>query len=357
MSSSILLGNTKVTQESSPYIIAEIGVNHEGDIDLGKKLIDLAKEGGANAAKFQTYKANTIASKNSPSYWDISKEKTKSQYELFLKYDSFNEKEYYILHDHCKQNQIDFISTPFDHDSVEFLDNILPFYKISSSDITNIPLLELISTKNKPIILSTGASSIEEIDLALKKMENAGAKEIALLHCILNYPTLYKNANLQMIKYMRNYYKNRIIGYSDHTLPDKSMTVLSTAYLMGAVIIEKHFTHDKSLPGNDHYHAMDIKDLKEFKNQINYLEIIKGNYKQKKDIPSEHISRENARRSLVINKDLHIGHVLRKSDLICKRPASGISPIDIDKIIGCKIKKNLKNDEILHWEHIEDKVY
>ena len=188
-------------------------------------------------------------------------------------------------------------------------------------------------------------------------MENAGAKEIALLHCILNYPTLYQNANLQMIKYMRDHYQNRIIGYSDHTLPDKSMTVLSTAYLMGAVIIEKHFTHDKSLPGNDHYHAMDIKDLKEFKNQIEYLEIIKGNYKQKVDIPSEHISRENARRSLVINKDLQAGHVLSKSDLICKRPASGISPIDIDKIIGCKLKKNLKNDEILLWEHIQEKLY
>ena len=346
---------TKVNQDSAPYIIAEIGVNHEGNLDLAKKLIDLAKEGGANAAKFQTYKANTIASKNSPSYWDLSKEKTKSQYELFLKYDSFGEKEYSILHDHCKENQIDFISTPFDHVSVEFLDNILPFYKISSSDITNIPLLELISTKNKPILLSTGASSIQEIDFALTKMENAGAKEISLLHCILNYPTSYENANLQMINYMRNYYQNRLIGYSDHTLPDELMTVLSTAYMMGAVIIEKHFTHDKTLPGNDHYHAMDINDLKIFKKQISYLETIKGNYKQKTDIPSERLSRENARRSLVINKDLQAGDVLRKSDLICKRPGNGISPIDIEKIIGFKLIKSLKNDEILRWEHLEKK--
>ena len=159
-----------------------------------------------------------------------------------------------------------------------------------------------------------------------------------------------------MIKYMRNYYQKRLIGYSDHTLPDKSMSVLTTAYLMGAVIIEKHFTHDKSLPGNDHYHAMDIEDLKQFKKQIDYLELIKGNYKKKIDIPSELISRENARRSLVINKDLKAGDVLRKSDLICKRPGSGISPIDIDKIIGCKIKKSLKNDEILRWEYIDVKV-
>lgn len=352
MESSIILGKTKIYQNSSPYIIAEIGVNHEGDINQAKKLIDLAKEGGANAAKFQTYKANTIASKNSPSYWDTSKESTKSQYELFLKYDSFGEREYYSLYEHCKSNEIDFISTPFDHFSVDFLDEILPFYKISSSDITNIPLLEYISSKKKPIVLSTGASSINEINLALTKMEEAGANNIALLHCILNYPTSYENANLEMIKHMKNTYEERIIGYSDHTLPDSSMSVLSAAFLLGAVIIEKHFTHDKTLPGNDHYHAMDINDLKIFKERLKFLQTIKGNYSNKTDIPSEQISRKNARRSLVINKDLSAGVILKKSDLICKRPGNGISPIDIDKVVGCKINKKLKNDDILNWNDL-----
>ena len=257
-----------------------------------------------------------------------------------------------MLHEHCKNNEIDFISTPFDHFSVDFLDEILPFYKISSSDITNIPLLEYISSKNKPVVLSTGASSINEINFALTKMEKAGANNIALLHCILNYPTSYENANLEMIKHMKNTYEKRIIGYSDHTLPDRSMTVLSTAFLLGAVIIEKHFTHDKSLPGNDHYHAMDINDLKNFKERLKFLEIIKGNYSNKTNIPSEQISRKNARRSLVINKDLSAGVTLKKSDLICKRPGDGISPLDIDKVVGCKINKNLKNDDILNWHDL-----
>ena len=199
MKNSISLGKVNVCQNSLPYLIAEIGVNHEGSLDTARKLIDLAKEGGANAAKFQTYKANTLASKNSPSYWDTKKERTKSQYELFSKYDSFGEKEYYSLYLHCKENDIEFISTPFDHYSVDYLDQYMSFYKISSSDITNIPLLEYIGKKGKPIILSTGASYLDEINLAINKIQSCGSSDIALLHCILNYPTPNKDANLNMI--------------------------------------------------------------------------------------------------------------------------------------------------------------
>ena len=282
MQASITLGERVINQNSNPYIIAEIGVNHGGSIDLARTLIDLAKEGGADAAKFQTYKANTLASKNSPSYWDTSKEKTNSQYELFSKYDSFGEKEFELLYLHCKENNIEFISTPFDHYSVDYLNNFMPFFKISSSDITNIPLLKHIANKNKPIILSTGASNLEEIDFAIKNIESCGNNNLALLHCILNYPTPDKDANLNMISFMRNYYKSKIIGYSDHTLPDMNMRVLTSAYLLGAVIIEKHFTYDKNLPGNDHYHAMDLNDLKNFKKQIKFINEIKGNYSKKK---------------------------------------------------------------------------
>ena len=264
-------------------------------------------------------KQRDLLQKNSPSYWDTNEESTKSQYELFSKFDSFEEKDYFSLYEHCKKSEIDFISTPFDHLSVDFLDEYLSFYKISSSDITNIPLLEHIAKKGKPIVLSTGASSLKEIDYAINKIEIAGGKDIALLHCILNYPTPNKDANLLMIKSMKEYYNTKIIGYSDHTLPDSTMSVLTTACLMGAVIIEKHFTHDKTLPGNDHYHAMDVDDLKNFKKQIDYLKVICGNYQEKTNIPSESISRKNARRSLVLKKDIQKGDVIKENDLICKR--------------------------------------
>ena len=154
---SIKLGDRIISSESKPYIIAEIGVNHEGSMDQAKRLIDLAKEGGADAAKFQTYKADTLASKQSPAYWDLTKESTKSQHELFKKYDAFNPDDYLRLAQYCNNQNIDFLSTPFDDDSIDFLEPVMPFFKIASADITSIPLLRKIAKKNKAIVLSTGA--------------------------------------------------------------------------------------------------------------------------------------------------------------------------------------------------------
>ena len=345
------LGNTVINTDSSPYIIAEIGVNHEGSLKKAKELIDLAREGGANAAKFQTYKADTIASVNSPSYWDQTKEKTTSQHELFQKYDSFNEKEYIDLFKHCQDVEIDFLSTPFDHAAVDFLDPLISFFKVASADITNIPFLRKVSSKGKPVLLSTGASNLKEINEAVSELKNHGAKDICLMHCILNYPTENQNANLDMILGLKETFPELVIGYSDHTLPDSKMLVLTAAYLKGAMVIEKHFTYDKSLPGNDHYHAMDVKDLKQFCNNVEFIQILIGS-KVKEPLPSEEISRENARRSIVIKKNVDSGHVLTESELICKRPGSGISPENWDKIIGSKTLKALPNDHILDWTDI-----
>ncbi len=350
--SEIHLGSTIINAESSPYIIAEIGVNHEGSMEKAKELIDLASEGGANAAKFQTYKADSIASVNSPAYWDRSKEKTASQHELFQKYDCFDEEDYVTLQKHCEKMCIDFVSTPFDHNAIDFLDPLMSFFKIASADITNIPFLRKIASKRKPVLLSTGASNLKEIDTAVSELKSHGAKEICLLHCILNYPTKNHNANLDMIMGLRETYPNMVIGYSDHTLPDSQMLVLTTAYLKGAVVIEKHFTHDKNLPGNDHYHAMDVKDLKQFCNNVAFFQTLKGS-KDKTPLPSEEISRKNARRSIVITRDLNAGHVLGGSELMCKRPGTGISPQYWDKVIGSKTKNKLLNDHILKWSDIK----
>ena len=221
---SINLGSTTVTPTGRPYVIAEIGVNHEGSLATAKQLIELAHEGGAHAAKFQSYKANTLASKHSPAYWDTTKEATLSQHELFQKYDNFGAAEYIELADHAKKVGIDFVSTPFDDEAVDYLAPLVSFYKIASADITNTPLLRRVARTGKPIVLSTGASTLDEVDGAIETLGAAGATDIALLHCILNYPCENVNAHVRMIGGLQDRYPNHIIGYSDHTVPGSDLS-------------------------------------------------------------------------------------------------------------------------------------
>ena len=339
--------NTKPDGElARPYIIAEAGVNHEGSMELAKRLIDEAKEGGAHAIKFQTYKAETIASKHSPAYWDLTKEPTTSQFELFKKHDKFWKKEFESLKIYCDSVGIEFLSTPFDEESAYFLNDLMSVFKISSSDITNKPFIELICSFNKPIILSTGASYLYEIEEAVEWVSRHH-NPLALLHCVLNYPTDNENAHLGMIRGLIRKFPELIIGYSDHTLP-QDMQVLEMATLLGSRILEKHFTHDKSLPGNDHYHAMDKEDLKKFNNRLENVFSLLGMQKVG-SLKSENTSRENARRSLVAKNDIPEGKIIRPDDLTWKRPASGVSPKYYDEIIGKKSIKEIKKDEVIQW--------
>jgi len=352
MTISMQLGSRLVGENDAPYIIAEIGVNHEGSLATAKLLIEAAKRGGADAAKFQTYKAGLIASKFSPSYWDTSKEPTTSQYELFTKYDSFGEAEYKELADHCKKFDIEFVSTPFDIGAVEMLDPLVKYFKIASADITNPPLLKKVAATGKPIILSTGASNIGEIDSALAILRAAGAKQICLMHCILNYPTRDQNAHLGMLTGLHNRYPDLLLGYSDHTLPSEEMTSLIAAHLLGAVVLEKHFTLDKTLPGNDHYHAMDESDLARFQVKVKKVHELLGPTRDKAPIATEEISRLNARRSIVLMRDLKSGHQIVDSDLVAKRPGTGVSPISWDEVIGQKLIRDLPEDHILTWDDL-----
>lgn len=329
-----------------PYIIAEVGVNHEGSMELAKRLIDEAKEGGADAVKFQTYKAKTLAAKDSPAYWDTSKEPTKSQYELFKKHDSFWIDEMQELKEYCDKTDIEFMSTPFDMESATFLNELMDVFKISSSDITNKPFIEFICDFHKPIILSTGASKLSEITEAVEWIESKG-NSLALLHCVLNYPTPDKNANLGMIIDLKTRFPDKIIGYSDHTLP-KDMKVCEIATLLGSIIIEKHFTHDKTLPGNDHYHAMDKEDLKLFRKNLDRVFEILGSFKVQA-LEDEEPARKNARRSLVALRDIKKGEKIKRDDLTFKRPASGISPKFIDEVIGKSANVDIKEDDIIEW--------
>jgi N-acetylneuraminate synthase len=339
------------TAMEKPYIIAEAGVNHEGSMDTAKRLIDDAAEGGAQAVKFQTYRAETIAVKNSPAYWDTSKEKSTSQYNLFKKYDSFWKNEFEQLKYHCEKAKIEFLSTPFDSESALFLNDLVDVFKISSSDITNKPFIELICRFEKPIILSTGAAYLHEIQEAIGWIEFFG-NSIALLHCVLNYPTADNMANLGMIIDLKRKFPDKIIGYSDHTLPG-DMTILEVATLLGSSIIEKHFTHDKSLSGNDHYHSMDKYDLRLFWKKIDRLFTIIG-LPKKKPIDSEHNSRKFARRSIISRNHIKANQVIAPNDLICKRPGEGISPKDIDQLIGKTAARDIPPDEIIMWNMVNN---
>ncbi|MFM7820213.1 MAG: N-acetylneuraminate synthase family protein [Actinomycetota bacterium] len=352
MTKKIKLGDRIVGETDLPYVIAEIGVNHEGSLHNAKLLIESAKRGGADAAKFQTYKAGLIASKFSPSYWDTTKEPTTSQYELFTKYDSFGQAEYAELAKHCADCGIEFVSTPFDLGAVDMLDPLMRFFKIASADITNPPLLKKVAKTGKPVILSTGASNVEEIDAALQILRSAGAKEICLMHCILNYPTRNENAYLGMLQDLRTRYSDVLLGYSDHTLPTESMTSLVAANLLGAVVLEKHFTLDKTLPGNDHYHAMDEGDLARFQTNIRIVHELVGPTRAKAPIASEQISRLNARRSIVLTRDVKANQKISEQDLVAKRPGTGISPMSWDQVIGQKFSRDLPEDHILTWDDI-----
>ena len=346
------LGRRRLTRMSRPYVIAEIGVNHEGSFEQAKRLIELAKQGGADAAKFQSYRADTLASKYSPAYWDTTKEPTTSQHELFKKYDRFDADDYIALAEHCRQVDIDFLSTPFDDAAIEFLDPIMPFFKIASADLTNTPFLRKVAAKGKPVVLSTGASTLAETDVAIETLTQSGCRDIALLQCILNYPTTNENAHLRMIVGLQRAFPDLVIGYSDHTLPDDAMTSLVTAHLLGAMVIEKHFTHDKTLPGNDHYHAMDVADLARFIELLDRIHIRLGPSEHKAPLATEAISRLNARRSLVLARDVAAGHRLLPEDLTCKRPGTGVAPIHWDEVIGRPVTRALRADDILQWQDL-----
>ena len=331
-----------------PYLIAEAGVNHEGSMEKAKLMIEQAAHSGADAIKFQSYKAEKLASKYSPSYWDTSKEPIRSQYELFKKYDKFWKKEYEELASYAETFNIDFLSTPFDFESADFLEPLMPAYKIASSDITNLPFLRYIARKGKPIILSTGASTVSEIWRAIEVIREEGNDQIVLLHCVLNYPTAIKNANLAMIADMKRKFPDFVIGYSDHTLPDKIEEVLITAWLIGAQVIEKHFTFDKTLQGNDHYHSMDADDLEKLVKKIELIRKILGK-REKHYLDSEIVARRNARRSLVAARYIPKGKVIEKDDIAIKRPGTGVPPDLYDVVVGSIASRNIEEDEILRF--------
>ncbi|KKM10722.1 hypothetical protein SY88_11510 [Clostridiales bacterium PH28_bin88] len=338
------IGGRIIRTGDRPFVIAEAGVNHEGDLAMAERLIAQAAEAGADAIKFQTYKADKLAAVDSPAYWQESS----TQREYFRRYDRFDEPEYRHLASVARRYGIAFISTPFDLEAVDFLEPLVAVYKVASADITHVQLLRYIARKKKPVILSTGASTLAEIATAVDVLKENGAPQVALLHCILHYPTDYAEANLRFIAYLAKVFPDCVVGYSDHTRPDQGMALLTAAALSGASIIEKHFTLDKTLPGNDHYHAMNPGDLKLLTDNLRIVWDALGS-EQRELLPAELLARARARRSLVARSFIGKGTRITAEELIAKRPGSGIPANQIDQVVGRMAALDIPADTILEW--------
>jgi N-acetylneuraminate synthase len=328
------------------FIIAEAGVNHNGDLKIAKKLIDVAANAGADAVKFQTFSADRLVTKNAPKadYQNKTTDKNESQYEMLKKLElSFEEHK--SLKKYCGEKNILFLSTPFDFESVDLLEELgVELYKVGSGDLTNIPLLKYIAEKNKPMIVSTGMSNLAEVEEAVMAVKETGDNDLILLHCVSNYPAKYTNINLKAMNTLKIAF-NVKVGYSDHT-PGIEIPIAAVA--MGAKVIEKHFTVDKTMEGPDHNASLSSKELKEMVSNIRYVESALGSG-IKKPQDSEKNNKKVSRKSLTAARNLKKGDKISKKDIDIKRPGTGISPKFIDEIVGSVLLGNIKLNDLLKW--------
>lgn len=346
----ITLNKKTINNDATVFVIAEIGCNFEDSFERAKEMVVAAAKAGADAVKFQTFIPEKLVTRTAEKFWEIEGCPGNTQFEEFKAMFQPNFEQYQELKQLADKNRVLFFSTPSDEDSADMLEKLgVQLYKISSMDITHLPLVRYIARKKKPIILSTGASTIDEIREAVETIESEGNTKIAILHCTTNYPTKIENVNLNMIKSLIKEFPKYVIGYSDHTKMPESTSVLVGAVALGAKIIEKHFTFDRSRPGYDHEISADYSDLKVIVDSIRTIEISLG-AENKKPIPSERKARRFARRSIVAEFDIPAGAILTKDMISVKRPGGGIEPKFFDQVIGKKAKKNIKRDDVILWD-------
>ncbi len=331
-----------------PFFIAEAGVNHLGSIELGERLIREAAAAGAQAIKFQSYKAKNLCTKNAPRFWDWDGEieEEGSQFDSYSHLDSFGEAEHAELKRLCDDYNIEFMSTPFDDEATDYLDRVgIRAYKIASCDVTNHPLLQHVGSKRKIVMLSTGAASLDEIQQAVNVLEEAGTNKIVIMHCNLKYPTDAQDINLSMIASIREKFGSKyIMGLSDHT---RQVETPSFAVMLGANVVEKHYTVDKTLGKSaDHWLSVDPEEVKEIVRLMNLSSQMIGTGKEKMCTESEERARLYARRSIVTLRKIKKGEAFTKENIGCKRPGTGISPTRFNEVLG-KISKNDLEEDIL----------
>jgi len=330
----------------SVFIIAEAGVNHNGSIKLAYKLIDVASASGVNAVKFQTFKAENLVSKNAQKaeYQKQTTNPSESQFNMLKKLE-LDANAHRRLIDYCDKKDIIFLSTPFDYESIELLNKLkLQIFKIPSGEITNLTYLRHIGSLNKKVILSTGMSNLKEIGDAIKILINAGTlkENITVLHANTMYPTPMEDVNLRAMQTIQNKF-DVAVGYSDHTL---GIEVDIAAVAMGATIIEKHFTIDKTMDGPDHKSSINPEELKAMVSSIRNIEKALGS-SIKKPSKSEKPNIIMARKSIVASKSIKKGELFTENNLTTKRPGTGLSPMEWDSVIGKVAKRDYQIDDLL----------
>jgi N-acetylneuraminate synthase/N,N'-diacetyllegionaminate synthase len=348
--SDIDIDNRKIGPGHPCFIIAEAGVNHNGDIDLCKALIDAAVKAGADAVKFQTFKAERVSSPaaRKADYQRQATDTAESQLDM-LRQLELPPEAHHELRTVCQQRGILFLSTAFDEQSVDLLDEIgVPVFKIGSGEITNWPLLQYIAQKGKPIILSTGMSFLSEIDQAVRILQSAGCDQLILLHCVSNYPANPADVNLNAIKTLANAF-NVPVGFSDHT---PGIEISLGAVALGASVIEKHFTIDRNLPGPDHKASLEPKELIALVKGIRSLESAFGDGR-KMPAPTERDTRQVARRSLVLKYEVKAGDLIEASMLTALRPSGGIEPCLIEFVVGRRVNRGMKAGQMLTWQDLK----
>lgn len=327
----------------SVYIIAEAGVNHNGNLETAKRLVDKAKEAGVDCIKFQTFISKNLASKSAKkAVYQSRQDKDDNQLEMLkkleLSFDDFIE-----LHKYCDIRKIEFLSTGFDFDSIDFLDQLgMKTWKVPSGELTNLPYLVKIASFNKPIILSTGMATMDEVEAAVNVLKNNGADNITILHCTTEYPTPYEEVNLRAMKTLHHKFKKRV-GYSDHTM---GIEIPIAAVAMGAKVIEKHFTLDRNMEGPDHLASLEPDELTAMVQSIRHIEVAMGNGVK---IPSrsEIKNRAIARKSIVAKQNIKKGERLSEANLTVKRPGDGISPMNWLDVIGTPSNRDYQEDELI----------
>ncbi len=336
-----------------PYIIAELGSNHNGDMELAKKLILDAKEAGVNCVKFQSWSKNSIFSKKKydDNYFVSDDYRNREDYTLekIVEEYSISEKDLLEMKNFSNKLGLDCTSTPFSTREVDFLVDKLdvPFIKVASMDLNNYPFLEYVAKKNKPIVLSTGLSELHEIDRAIKMIEVSGNNKIIILHCIANYPPDDKDINLNNIKTLMKIYPDYPIGFSDHTL---GIGIPLASIALGVCLIEKHFTLDKNMKGWDHKVSATKDEMKEI--VINSKRISNAMGTTRIKAPESEIKKKEFRRSIVIKRDMRKGQIINRDDIDYKRPGGALNPEMTEFIIGRTINKDLKYDHILTLDDI-----
>ena len=343
------IGHHSVGPGSPCFIIAEAGVNHNGDVESARRLVDVAVEAGADAVKFQTFHAGKLASIDAPKaeYQLQTTPDAESQLEM-LRGLELSPQAHRELQAYCAERGVLFMSTPFDNESADLLDELkVPVFKIGSGEITNWPLLEHVAAKGKPLILSTGMSYLSEVDEAVRVIRGLGCDQLILLHCVTNYPAEPADANLRAMQTMAMAF-DVPVGYSDHTL---GINVPVAAVALGACVIEKHFTLDRTLPGPDQAASLEPNEFSAMVAGIRTVEAALGQAK-KEPSPSEMANRRIARRSLAASVDIPAGSVLERHTLTTLRPATGIQPPVLEEILGLRVIRPLNAGQILEWGHL-----